>query len=965
MTKSFSSARKWTIVLVLAAGAAFGLWALNPQSPTVAQTAHEQAAVPVPERIAAPDAGWPRWGGALNSTSRKGAGFFDRRKAREFCASVSAAEKKYVIELNARALLPLAGEELDGLFGDDAAKRTLYLQFVEHPTPEQREKLAASGVELISYIAGYAWVAQGTREAFQSALQEGFVRAAAAIDARDKMHALVFSQKIPPYAKAADGSARLMLLAHPGTTQAALEKSLAANAVLAQQAVKSARPSVLGPRFEIDVDASLASQLAALEETAYVGLVPPPMGQRDATTDVESNIDDVRDGPPGLTGAGVKVAVRELGRMEQHADFGQRLTYIENDSSTGPSNVAHSTAVSGVIGSDGISQPSAKGVAPGVSMLAYSVTGNDAFSTADIVDAVARGARISNHSYGPDGLTVWGDYQPESADFDAAIRNNGLIALCAGNEESGGIFKHIDFYVGAKNTLCIGAASSSARAEDTNDSPPVARADGVASYGEFGPMNDGRIKPDLLAFGGNGAGGGVTLDLGTNSTQTNSGTSFSTPAVSGVTALVFQQYRTVFGPEPSAALTKALLCNSATDLGASGPDAKYGFGIVNAEEAIATINTKQGSSNSPFLEDVASNAVTKTYLVDVQNISELRITLCWMDPAGSPAAAKALVNDLNLDLEAPDGSHVFPFSLDGNNPLANATATGANSVDPIEQTVVSNPANGLWKVMVSGASIPAGVQAYAICCNRSVLSTQLTAVITASPEMGPAPLGVLLSAEQSIGPITDYSWDFGDGTVDQGPDRFKVSHTFATPGAYTVTLTVNGTASATHVIIVTKQLVQAIASKARVRLDFRGNSETLDDSFQFSLKASELIRTGPQAKLDLPQFTISLYTIRAGGTRDTSTPTTKIRTVQLDSRGMARLLDTTFRLNLPRGEMTVQFKRTALEPIFERAGMTRDPASSNLYEMPVEIETDTTIFRGVLRLDYRNRTGVNATAKSL
>lgn len=959
--------RRWAlagVVLIALAVAAYWTHGQRPSDSTPVGESVAQASAPENGHAAAPE--WPCWGGALNSAENGGAGFFDRGKARNFTAWVGAAEKKYVVDLNARAFLPQPGREaLDAIFGPAAAKRTAYLQFVEHPTPAQRARLAEQGVELLAYVAGYAWTASGTREAFAAALEQPFVRGSAAVDRRDKLHTLVFEQKIPPYAKTDNGAARLMLIGAPGTTAEGLQAALAGVAELARLPSRAAKPSILGPRLELAAGVQLAGKIAALDEVAYVGLVPPPMGQRDATIDLGSNISDVRDGPPNLTGAGVKVALRELGRMDAHDDFAARLVYVENDASTGVSNSAHATAVTGVIGSDGSTQPAAKGVAPGASLLAYSVTGDDAFTTSDVLDAITRGARISNHSYGPDGLSVWGDYQPESADWDGAIRGNGLIAVCAGNEESGGIFKHIDFFVGAKNTICVGAANDAARAEDLNDTPPVSRTDGLASYGEFGPMNDGRVKPDLVAFGGNGSGGGVMLDLGTNATQTNSGTSFSTPAVSGVTALVFQQYKAVFGAEPSGALAKALLCNSASDLGTPGPDAKYGFGIVNAEEAVATINSKQGAPASPFLEDVVSNAVTKTYLIDVQNVDELRMTLCWMDVAGSPGAAKALVNDLNLDLEAPDGSRVFPFSLDPDNPSNAATAGGANSVDPIEQVLVSKPLSGIWKVNVSGASIPAGEQGFALCCNRALLPTQLAAVISASPESGPAALSVLFSGAQSSGTITDYKWDFGDGTGDQGPDRGQVTHTYATAGAYTVTLTVNGAASVTKVIIVTKQVAQTIASKASLKLDFRGDENAPDDSFQFTLSSPELARPAAQAKQDLGQFTLLLYTIRAGGTRDTGVPTTKIASLNLDSRGNARSLNANFKLNLARGTMQVQFKKMALEAIFERVGMTRDPASSKVYEMPVEIETDSTIYRGVLRLDYKNKTGTNATAKSL
>ena len=58
----------------------------------------------------------------------------------------------------------------------------------------------------------------------------------------------------------------------------------------------------------------------------------------------------------------------------------------------------------------------------------------------------------------------------------------------------------------------------------------------------------------------------------------------------------------------------------------------------------------------------------------------------------------------------------------------------------------------------------------------------------ASPTMGPSPLSVNFT-DQSIGEITSWLWDFGDGetSTEQNP-----SHTYIDPGTYTVSLTVTG-----------------------------------------------------------------------------------------------------------------------------------------------------------------------------
>jgi len=795
----------------------------------------------------------------LNSAQSDGAGFFDGKRARAFVATVRPETQKYVVDLNARAFLPLPGFRGQTANFQTAgqswsptgsgcqspkAQQTVYLQFLDHPRAEERAQLQAAGVELLSYATGYAWLARGRDEAFEAASRLPFVRALAQVDPRDKLNAQVFrasiagdfgdrdfgdrqpiskqpeigvsprnprNPEIPQHARTADGEARLWLIAQPGTSAAALASQLAATPPLAALEARAVHASVLGPRFEIVADVALAPRIAAMDAAAFLEFAPPPAASRDATTDLESNIGVVRDNPPNLNGSGVTVAVRELGAISLHVDFANRLQAVDTNGVSNNIEVNHATAVTGQIGSSGLNQPAARGVAPAVNMLAYVVGADpDTFATTDILDAATRGARISNHSYGPSNLfpSDLGAYESISADWDGALRSSNLLGMFAQNEAaSGNQYKNTDYFVGAKNTICVGATSASARAGDPLATPPIAPADGIASFTQFGPMNDGRIKPDLVAFGDN-----VTLDQGSNSTQINTGTSFSTPVVTGVAALVFQAYKTATGSEPTAQLAKALLCNSATDLGPPGPDAQYGFGLVNAEAAISTV-ALLASGSSPFFEGTVTNGNVATFTANVQNATVLKATLCWLDPAGDPAAAKALVNDLDLELVGPSSSIRYPYSLNPNNPSAPATNSGPNTVDPIEQTVVANPANGAWTIRVKGTSIPSGDQPFAVCLNVSAQPLGFKSVITATPQFGGVPLDVALSGQLSTGTVVSYNWDFGDGSTGQG---LNVNHTFANPGGYTVTLTVTAadgtTASSTVTVIATAAAILASPS---------------------------------------------------------------------------------------------------------------------------------------------------------
>lgn len=67
-----------------------------------------------------------------------------------------------------------------------------------------------------------------------------------------------------------------------------------------------------------------------------------------------------------------------------------------------------------------------------------------------------------------------------------------------------------------------------------------------------------------------------------------------------------------------------------------------------------------------------------------------------------------------------------------------------------------------------------------------------TAVASASPTSGPAPLNVTLdatgSSDPDAGDTLTYFWDFGDGTPEASTTSLTIGHTYPGPGTYTATL---------------------------------------------------------------------------------------------------------------------------------------------------------------------------------
>jgi len=105
----------------------------------------------------------------------------------------------------------------------------------------------------------------------------------------------------------------------------------------------------------------------------------------------------------------------------------------------------------------------------------------------------------------------------------------------------------------------------------------------------------------------------------------------------------------------------------------------------------------------------------------------------------------------------------------------------------------------------------------------------------AAPSVGAGPLAVSF-ADLSSGPVTSWSWDFGDGA---GSNAASPVHVYATPGQYTVSLTVGAPSGNDNKTIV--DLVQVVTPPPQADGSFTPSSGLVPFEVQFSDASSGTI----------------------------------------------------------------------------------------------------------------------------
>jgi subtilisin family serine protease len=601
------------------------------------------------------------------------------------------AAAPYTVLLHSRQFVPPPG--ISGAIPSGNRVHAL-VQLVGYPTSAQLAQLRQLGLTLLVRVPDRAWLASFPPSAVTSLAAHPAVRAIVGLVPNDRVSAalrdgvdprLVFPNgtiavEVRVYDDVAMATARstlasiVQILAEDDRTHTFLVRGTMANLLLLDDLEFVQLVDEVPPPAEEDLDQTRidtnASRVQIVEDTVAAGVM----------TGTQAG------SPYALDGQGVAIGQWEPRRPDTcQADFQGRLRadgtfagstrrvrfgdgdgdgLLDTDCASPSYQVAndttigdHATHVAGIVLGNGAQSAGAgglalqwRGMAPNASLFAYTRpnldTDADGIAEAAPVathgtqydDALARAVQVSVNSWGythchqiaatcyDRGAELYDDLvaaidDPDRSEALSIVGSSGNQGPTAG---TGATWGAVRIPNSAKNTIEVGSISS--------DLVGFPARNQLAGSSSRGPVDDGRLKPEVVAPGtqaGGPAGSLVSSTVmtiftddastpgvcpagqGTGCTSDGrcgngtddcaapydnlSGTSMATPAVTGAAALLVQQFRRRQGEDPWPSTVKALLVHTAVDQCCSdannsdadgpGPDFAYGYGKIDVQAA--------------------------------------------------------------------------------------------------------------------------------------------------------------------------------------------------------------------------------------------------------------------------------------------------------------------------------------------------------------------------------------------
>jgi hypothetical protein len=565
-------------------------------------------------------------------------------------------------------------------------KDYLVVQFSKMPSQPEQQKLLKQGVELLSYLSNNAYYASVDSKFYNESKASDNIRTVIKVDPQYKLDAVIINNEIPQYALESNDLIKVVVSYFKNIDQNEVSNDLVGLKIKGVKNIKSFNEVYLYANKE------KLLEIAKLNWVQNIELISPPVESENLPSLNSHKVNILNSNIAGLgyglTGKGVKMGIWD-GNLEKHKDHTGRVVNREYESAE-----SHGSHVSGTAIGAGILDPKAKGMAPETQ--AYGWNFNTQSNGLPVYterekSALEDGIEITQNSYGirlTSGFNTFRYDVGDRGDDDVMNKFPYLLNVYSnGNAQAivpGGFNTSTK---NSKNALHVAA-------NDPNDL--------ISNYSSFGPTIDGRLVPQIAAVGTNV----YSLDYN-NSYQVLSGTSMATPGTSGTLSLLYERYKNIYGERPLASLMKAIVSNTAKDVGNPGPDYKYGFGNLNAVRAVKAIDDKRF-----YTASIGNEMTFEKDIVVPAGLVSLKVMLAYTDLPTTPGSTNILINNLDIKI-IKAGTEILPWVLNPTLPNNNATR-GVDNLNNIEQVTLDNPASGTYKIVVTGSSIPLGQQEFSV-----------------------------------------------------------------------------------------------------------------------------------------------------------------------------------------------------------------------------------------------------------
>ncbi|MCB0704855.1 MAG: S8 family serine peptidase [Saprospiraceae bacterium] len=562
------------------------------------------------------------------------------------------------------------------------------VQFYFLPNRAQKQAIEQAGIELLSYIPNNIYTAAIPTGINPQLLQDLGIRSILKLDESWKLSKRLIHEDYGDWA-VEKGQIKLLLTYFHNIPQAQIRAFCGADNI--EILAGNGQNNVL----QIQVPLARVAELAQLPYTAYLDVIAEP-GQPEDTNGRgihRSNaIDTQFSTGRKYTGEGINIQTRDDGEVGPHIDFQGRVTNIVN----APQGGTHGDGVSGIFTGAGNLNPYMRGMAAGAHLFVTNYV--DHFLDTTLSLHQEQDVLVTNSSYS-NGCN--GGYTSITQTVDQQMYENPtyLHVFSAGNAGTS------DCGYGA------GQSWGNITGGHKQGKNVMATANLDTEYllritSSRGPAYDGRIKPDIAANGHN--------HQSTNPYNVYiyfSGTSAAAPGIAGVTAQLHQAYQENNGGETAeAALLKAIMLNTANDMGNAGPDFLYGWGHVNALRAARAIEEEH------YFSGTVDQLETNEHQIQIPaGTRQAKIMVYWSDFPAEAGADIALVNDLDTRLISADQSSYLPYVLSTTpdpNILSLPALPGEDHLNNMEQIALVDPAAGIYTLEVSGFNVPMGPVKY-------------------------------------------------------------------------------------------------------------------------------------------------------------------------------------------------------------------------------------------------------------